>query len=217
MAADSGKVTARTRPSFRRARAAGFALLALVALLAAWAGWTRYSIVARDVAFRSGDLVLRGTLLTPRFGKAAPGVVLVHGSGRTSRKSMLPYAWIFAAKGYAALAYDKRGVGGSQGAPDAWSRFSFDALAQDAAAAYRFVQAQPRVDARRVGFFGASQGAWVVSEAGNRVQPPAFLILASASFSTLAEDRLDGRLARLRQLGFGHADVALALALIRQD
>ena len=61
---------------------------------------------------------------------AAP-VVLIHGSGEEDRGGLRSYAKIFVRNGYAALIYDKRGVGKSGGDPDAWRRFSFDDLAGD--------------------------------------------------------------------------------------
>lgn len=202
---------------FKFARGLILALLVPVALTAVWAGWTLLSIRQDDVAFRSGELTLRGTLLSPRFGRQAPGVVLVHGSGQTSRKAMMAYAWIFASQGYAALAYDKRGVGASGGGPTEWREFSFEHLADDAAAAYRFVQSRPGVNPRRVGYFAASQGGWVVSLAANRAPAPAFLILASASVSTVAEDRLYGREVEVLHAGSGEAAARDAVGLLALD
>ena len=164
-------------------------IFAILALLALGAGWVWLSTEQEEVASQSGDITIRGTLLSPRFGREAPGVVLVHGSGQTSRNSTMLYAWIFASQGYAALAYDKRGVGRSEGGSNEWDEFSVGDLASDAAAGYRYLQSLIEVDPERVGFFGASQGAWVVSLAANRVDPPAFLVMVSASVSTIAEDR----------------------------
>ena len=194
---------------------AGIALV--VALAVAGAGWVRLSTREQTVAFKSGELTLQGTLLTPRWGSPSAAIVLVHGSGQTTRKSTLTYAWIFAARGYSALAYDKRGVGASEGAPDEWDRFSLDDLASDAAAAYRFLQARPEVDPKRIGFFAASQGVWVTSEAANRVGRPAFLIMASGSVSTVAEDRLYGRRAEIGRLGFDARAADHAERLLRLD
>lgn len=98
--------------------------------------------------------MIRGTLLTPRFTDQTPAVVLVHGSGETSRKSTLLYAWMF-----------------------------------------------------------ASQGAWVVSLAATQVDSPAFLIMESASVSTVAEDRRFGREAQVRHAGFDDKAVAKARLL----
>ena len=198
-------------------RTCGLVAGGLLVLAIAVVAWARFSVVSEEVAYRSGALTLRGTLLTPRGGEPSPAVVLVHGSGQVSRKSMLAYAWIFALHGHAALAYDKRGVGESDGPADAWRAFSFDDLAHDAVAGYRFLQARPDIDARRVGFFGASQGGWVVALAAHRVQRPAFMIMASASLSTVAEDRLHGRMAQVRHAGFDARAARDAVALLRLD
>jgi pimeloyl-ACP methyl ester carboxylesterase len=182
-----------------------------------WAGWTRFSIRQDSVEFRSGSLIIRGTLLSPRFRNKDPGVVLVHGSGETSRKSMMVYAWIFASRGYAALAYDKRGVGQSDGKANEWREFSIDDLASDASAGYFFLQSLSNVNSGRVGFFGVSQGGWVVALAASRLNTPAFLIMASASLSTVAEDRIYGREAQIRHAGYGEDAVDHAKNLIALD
>lgn len=192
-------------------------IIVVLGLFALWVGWKWFSIKQQDVEFKSGALTIRGSLLTPRFGNNVPGVVLVHGSGQTSRKSMLLYAWIFASQGYATLAYDKRGVGQSEGGVNEWKEFSFDDLASDAAAGYRFLQTRAGVNRQRVGFFGASQGGWVVALAANQVEPPAFLIMASASVSTVAEDRIYGREAQVRHHGFGEKEINQARELILLD
>ena len=192
-------------------------IFAILALLALGAGWVWLSNVQEEGAFQSGGITIRGTLLSPRFGSEAPGVVLVHGSGQTSRNSTMLYAWIFASQGYAALAYDKRGVGQSEGGSNEWDEFSVGDLASDAAAGYQYLQSLIEVDPERVGFFGASQGAWVVSLAANRVDPPAFLVMVSASVSTIADDRMYGREAQIRYAGFGSEAVARGLELMRLD
>ena len=179
--------------------------------------WIWLTTRQKEVEFNNGSIVLRGTLLSPRFADKTPGIVFVHGSGQTSRKSMMLYAWIFAAKGYSALAYDKRGVGKSDGGITEWRDFSFNDLANDAAAAYRFLQSETSSDPDHIGFFGASQGGWVVSLAASRVDPPAFVIMVSASVSTVAEDRIYGREAQVRYSGFGEDAVNQAVELIKLD
>ncbi|MGL5849811.1 MAG: alpha/beta hydrolase [Phycicoccus sp.] len=206
------------RRTFRRSTAAAVltVLLGLVVLAGA-AGWVHVSTRQEEVAFASGDLTLRGTLFRPRFDGDAPAIVMVHGSGQTSRKSMLANAWTFAALGYAVLVYDKRGVGASDGGPTEWELFDLDDLANDAAGAYDYLRSRPDVDRDRIGFLGANQGAWVVSLAANRVEEPAFLVMASASVATVAEDRLDGRRAQLLHLGYSEAEAARAVDLLRLD
>lgn len=199
------------------AKRLGITLACLLLILIGYAGWVRYSIIAEDVEFHSEAGIIRGTLVCPRFKENTPGVVLVHGSGATSRKSMMPYAWLFAYKGYAALAYDKRGVGKSDGGVNEWREFSLIDLAADAAAGYNYLCSRKNIDSARVGLFGASQGGWVVSLAANRVDAPEFIIMASASLSTVAEDRLSGVKSQVVHAGFGEAEANEAVRLMKAD
>lgn len=178
--------------------------------------WQWSSVVEEEVEFQSGDLVLKGTLRSPRWGDSAPAFVMVHGSGPVTRRSMVVYAWLYALKGYTTLAYDKRGTGASEGDPHEWREFSFDDLAADSVAAYKFLQSLPRIDRNKVGFFGGSQGGWVVSLAANQVESPAFITMVSASVSTVAEDRVFQRQAQVRHL-FSEEAAAEASELIRAD
>jgi dienelactone hydrolase len=160
-----------------------------------------------DVHFANGEVTLAGTLLRPDVDAPVPAVVLIHGSGQEDRGSLRYYADIFVRNGYAALIYDKRGVGESQGDPEAWRHFSFDELAGDAAAAVRFLAGREDIDADRIGLFGASQGGWVAPLAATRSNV-AFMVLLSASISTVAEDRLFERAARLKTEGFTDTEIA---------
>jgi hypothetical protein len=182
-----------TRRFRRRLRWGVFA--ALVVRPATWLLWTWLFIGRTDMSFQSGGLTLRGMLIDPRFRSRTPTIVMAHGSGSASRNSLLPYAYLFASRGYTALAYDKRGAGASDGGPTEWRELSFDSLARDLAAAYRFLETHPRVDTRRIGVFALSQPAWVAARATSMMPPPAFVIMVSASVSTVAEDRLFGRAA----------------------
>jgi len=77
---------------------------------------------------------------------------------------------LFVSRGIAVLAYDKRGVGQSGGtySGDLATDATIATLAGDAAAAARFVAAQPGIDRSRVGFYGLSQGGWVIPQAAVR-------------------------------------------------
>lgn len=189
----------------------------ILLLISLWGIWQWSSVVEEEVEFRNGDLILRGTLRSPRWEDSAPAFVMVHGSGRATRQSMIVYSWLYALKGYATLAYDKRGVGASDGEANEWREFSFDDLAADSVAAYNFLQSHPGIDKDRVGFFGGSQGGWVVSLAANQVDSPAFITMVSASVSTVAEDRVFQREARVRSAGFDEESVSQASQLIQAD
>lgn len=165
------------------------------------------------VRFPSGEISLAGTILRPEVEGPVPAVVLIHGSGETDRSTMSHYAAIFVENGYAALIYDKRGVGESQGESDAWRNFDFEQLAADAAAGVECLAQRDDVDANRIGLFGASQGAWVAPLAATRSDRVAFMVLLSASVSTVAEDRLFERAARLRSEGFEEDEIAEVTAM----
>lgn len=137
-----------------------------------------YAYEAREVTFRSGDIRLSGTLYLPPGGEGVPAVVLVHGSGPESRKEYAFYARLLARNGIAALAYDKRGVGRSEGSTYATG---YGGYAEDAAAAVRFLQDRPSVDRSRVGFWGFSEAEWVAPLAASKLDTVAFLVVVSAS------------------------------------
>lgn len=170
-----------------------------------------------DVTFSSGDLQLSGTLFIPRSSGPVPGVVLIHGSGPAKRSSLWQFATLFAEQGVAALAYDKRGVGQSQGAEFAWRDFSFDSLARDAVAGVAFLRARPDIDTARIGLFGASQGGWVAPLAAQMAGGIKFMVLTSASVTTVADDNFFERAARLRQEGFSESEIEQVNAMHRVD
>lgn len=175
------------------------------------------AIERQDVEFRSDTLRLAGTLYLPQRAAAAPAVVLIHGSGETDRTSLRYYAEMFAQNGIVALVYDKRGVGASQGAKLAWRNFSLTDLAADAAAGARFLRTRREVDSARVGFFGVSQGGWVAPLAAELLGDARFVITVSASLTTVAEDNVFERAARLRREGFSTADVEASRAMHEKD
>jgi len=187
------------------ALAVAAALLVVAVLL--WFFNDRGSYSSEDVFFDNADVRLSGTVVRPRQDGVVPGVVLIHGSGAEDRSNLLYYARVFARHGFAALVYDKRGVGGSGGAPEAWRRFNFHELAGDAAAAVRYLRAREDVDAYRVGLFAVSQGCWVAPLAAVRTGHLAFMVQVSASVTTVAEDRLFERSARLRHEGFEEREI----------
>lgn len=117
-----------------------------------------------DVRFEHAGDTLSGTILFPREGASHVGMVLQFGSGAWSRGTFQELGALVTTLGLAVLTYDKRGVGKSQGTccPE-----NFPLLAGDLGAAAKAMAAHPRVDARRIGLFGSSQGSWVAPLAAN--------------------------------------------------
>jgi hypothetical protein len=101
----------------------------------------RAAIVAERVAtrdeelqFTNGPVTLSGTLTLPAGPGPHAAVVLVHGSNALTRDVFGPWSRYFAGLGYAVLAYDKRGTGGSTGD---WKQADFAVLATDVLAGVR--------------------------------------------------------------------------------
>jgi len=130
----------------------------------------RLDVRQYDVRFPNGKTTLTGTLTVPPGAGPHPAVVYVSGSGDTLREESHWLDGLFVARGIAVLAYDKRGVGQSGGVypGDLASEDTINTLAGDAAAAARFAAAQAGIDRTRVGFYGLSQGGWIIPQAAVR-------------------------------------------------
>jgi uncharacterized protein len=109
-----------------------------------------------SVHFASGHLVLAGTLILPGGHSSYPAVFLFHGSGRQGRD--LSTARWFASQGFAALTYDKRGVGESTGDFQAGP---FMDLCDDGLSAVEYLKSRKEIDPRHIGVWGMSQGGWL--------------------------------------------------------
>ena len=133
-----------------------------------------------EVRFPGNGIEIAGTILWPPRAGQVPGLVFVHGSGPGERTELLEIAHHFAAEGMAVMVYDKRGSGLSGGSRAA---ASLDDLAADAAAALRYLAGQPGVDPRRTGYWGISQGGWVVPLAAG-MSSPAFAIVVTGGGMT---------------------------------
>lgn len=147
-------------------------------------GVRRHPYRAETVSFASGTTELAGTLLLPQRPGPHPAVVMIHGSGPSTRDALWPWADMYARAGIAVLIHDKRGTGSSTGN---WSTATFDDLADDAHAAVRLLRARPDIDGRRVGLHGMSQGGWVAPLVARRAPDLAFIIAESAPAMTPVE------------------------------
>jgi pimeloyl-ACP methyl ester carboxylesterase len=168
-----------------------------------------------EIRFSNGAVALAGTLVTPRSGEPHPAIVLVHGSGRHERsdwryRSLGDY---FARHGIAALVYDKRGAGLSTGDLES---ATFDDLAGDAAAAFRFLIGRKEIDRRRIGMLGSSQGGWLAPLAASRLRGVAFLILDKGAAVAVREQELQRVEYGLRAGKSSETDIAEALRYTRQ-
>jgi putative intracellular protease/amidase/pimeloyl-ACP methyl ester carboxylesterase/YHS domain-containing protein len=166
------------------------------------------SCTEEQVSFSNKDVSLAGTLLVPRGRGPHPAIILTHGSGPQRRWRGI-FEQLFVRRGVAVLSYDKRGVGQSTGD---WNRSSFTDLADDAVAGANFLKARPDIDARRIGFWGLSQGGWIAPLAASRFAQAAFVVMVAGGGLTPERQELLDTEADLRAAGFAEADIAEALA-----
>jgi len=152
----------------------------------------RVPATERDVRFASQGDVLAGTLSIPSGPGPHPGIVILQGSGALDRHFESISQGIYLSLGFAVLAFDKRGVGASTGVfpGELATPASIGIQAVDAAAAARFMMAQPGIDARQVGFDANSQGGWVAPLAAQRLPSLKFAILIASPAATTAQQDL---------------------------
>lgn len=156
------------------------------------------------VTFPSGELTLRGKLVLPEGAGPFPVVVPVHGSGEDSAVDYYSEPYMHAAQGFASLVYDKRGIGGSNGAYTA----NFEVLSDDAVAAARYLRKRTEIDATKIHLAGFSQGGWIaplaaLKDGGIR----SVFVGFGVAVPVLGEDRW-GYVYAFQQKGFGDREIA---------
>lgn len=114
----------------------------------------------RDIEFNADGVTLRGWLYAPEGRGPFPAVVMAHGFTALKEMTLDRYAEVFAKGGLAALVYDNRCLGDSDGEP----RHDIDPVAQrrDYRYAITFAQQQAEIDSARIGIWGTSYTGGVV-------------------------------------------------------
>ncbi|HEY0764766.1 MAG TPA: alpha/beta fold hydrolase [Pyrinomonadaceae bacterium] len=169
---------------------------------------TRSPVAREEVTFKNGDVELSGTVLVPTSKGKHPAIVYTHGGGPAKREVYWGLGYLFAARGFVVLSYDKRGVGKSTGN---WGAASFQDLADDAVAGARFLQARTDVAANKIGFFGQSQGGWIAPLAASRFPDAAFAIALSGGGLSPAETELLDSEFELKKAGYTASEISDAL------
>jgi uncharacterized protein len=109
----------------------------------------------QDIEFDAEGVTLRGWLYAPDEGTGlAPAVVMAHGFSAVKEMYLDSFAERFAAAGLAAVVFDNRNFGASDGEP----RQEIDPWAQvrDYRHAITYAQSRPEVDPERIGIWGSS-------------------------------------------------------------
>lgn len=141
-----------------------------------------FSFTEEDVCVETGGgaVSLSGTLTLPKKGGNFPALVLVSGSGLQNRdeeifghKPFLLIAEHFARRGIAVLRYDDRGCGKSKGNVADATTLDF---ADDAEAMFDFLRKHRKIDRKRVGILGHSEGALIAQIVASRNRNVEFIV-----------------------------------------
>ena len=159
-----------------------------------------------EVAFAGNDGVrLSGTLVLPEGAGPHPAMIHVHGRGCQGRGGFLRRARVLARYGVAGLAFDKRGVGASEGSCE---RATIEEETNDVLAALDLLAGRGEIDRARIGAMGSSAGAWVVARASARASraPLAFVVTSVGPATSVREQQLDNARHVSRDLKLGAED-----------
>jgi len=169
------------------------------------------SSLSEEIRFTNGDATLRGTVYLPKTGNRLPAVVILHHAGLPTRQAKL-YRHLcdgLPAMGIAVLAFDRRGSGESSGN---LSRADYETLADDAIAGQHVLNQVSRIDPKKIGFWGLSQGGWLAVLAAGRSKDAAFAISVSAPLVTANEQMQFATRNLLTLRGYSQPDVEDMLA-----
>ncbi len=142
-----------------------------------------YPYDEEDVYFenKNASFKLAGTLTLPREGKSFPAIILISGGGAQNRDGLMmghrPFlvlADYMTRRGFAVLRFDDRGVGESNG--DRIQATSED-FAKDVLAGVEYLRKREKIDPRKIGLIGHSEGGIIAPLAAANSPDVAFIVL----------------------------------------
>jgi pimeloyl-ACP methyl ester carboxylesterase len=178
---------------------------------APWRAVPTASIDVQGRIFSNGAVQLSGTLYVPKVEGRVPLVIVFHAASAPTRDFPL-YRHVIEALpplGVAVFVFDRRGSGQSGGKLE---DSDYNMLADDGIAAQKMVAMDARIDPKRIGFWGLSQGGWLSLLAASRSPESAFAISISAPMTTPDVQMIFASQNILRIKGFSQADIDQATA-----
>jgi uncharacterized protein len=178
---------------------------------APWSAPASTSLIPEERTFRNGDTSLSGTLYLPVSTRPVAAIVVFHAASAPTRDLALyqHLKQLGPALGVAVFVFDRRGSGKSGGQP---AHGDYDALADDGIAALHMLARDSRIDSKRIGFWGLSQGGWISLIAASRCAETAFAIAISAPMTTPDVQMIFAVTNILRIRGYSQADIDLAVS-----
>lgn len=171
-----------------------------------WRALASVEVVAEPTTFSNAGARLAGTLYLPAGGRALGAMVVTHAAASPLRTSPLyvHLTQLLPSLGIAVLVYDRRGAGASEGQANSGD---FALLADDAIAAVRMLKRDPRIDPRRIGVWGLSQGGWLALLAAARSPDVRFIVPISAPVVTADVQMLFRTTNAMRVNGYTQSDI----------
>ena len=177
-----------------------------------WAVRPQVVIHKQSMQFTSTGAQLRGTLYSPEGRQKLAAVIVFHAAAEPSQdaelythlKQMLPPL------GIAVFVFDRRGTGQSGGAERGMQ--DFDVLSNDGVAAFQMLAQDARIDPKRIGFWGLSQGGWLTLLAADKEPRAAFAIAVSAPMVKADVQMIFASANILRTLGYPQSAIDQAIA-----
>lgn len=142
-----------------------------------------------EVWFESDGVRFYGQLVLPQSNEPVAAMVVAHGSGSEAATDYYFEPAVLIQAGVATLLFDKRGTGRSGGE----RTHAFDQLARDLLAGLSLLQSDPRIDGKRLGVIGLSQGVYVGLQAAADPRVSALIAAYGMLESPLAEDLQETR------------------------
>lgn len=171
----------------------------------------RDNFTIEEVIIKNKNVSLAGTMYIPKGERQFPFVVLIHGSGKSTRRSIYARSltYVLAQNGIGVLAYDKRGQGNSTGDDGGYASFSL--LADDALTCLKYIRSRKDLSVSKAGFLGTSQGGWIAPIAANRSKDVDFIVLnVGPAVSTFQQD-IDRVAYSMRNNDFAQSTIDSAL------
>lgn len=138
---------------------------------------------ASAVSFSNKSIKLAGTIYLPKGDGKYPGIILIPGDGNETgsyRGLFSSMAAVLAKNGFAALTFDRRGMGSSEG--DSSSATDADAIG-DIDAAVDLMKARKDIDPERIALIGHAKGCFYSSVIAARRNDIRAVILISPKAS----------------------------------
>jgi pimeloyl-ACP methyl ester carboxylesterase len=176
-----------------------------------WSAQSSTMVDVQERTFQNTAVTLSGTLYVPKVGGRIPAVIVFHAASSPTRDNPLyaHLAEMLPALGIAVFVFDRRGSGKSGGTIE---NSDYTLLADDGIGAQRMLAQDRRIDPRRIGFWGLSQGGWLSLLAASRSPQAAFAISISAPMTT-PDVQMNFAVANiLRIKGFSQSDIDQAIA-----